>query len=388
MVSWFVRAIFVLLIAATVMFSFSNVELSRGTSTVAGEFRNLVFAFALVVVIMGFSIDLLVRRKTLAALAGIFFGLLVGLLIGLGFNSILDFLYEVYRVPADTALMYAKDPLKLSINILCCYLAITFVMQTKDDFRFIIPYVEFSKQTKGVCPLILDTSVIIDGRIADIAATKILNSPLIVPRFVLNELQNIADSADRMRRTRGRRGLDVLNVLQSTENIDITVQEVHLSAAEQAEPVDHQLVATGIKLGGKLVTNDYNLNKVASIRGVDVININDLANAMKPILLPGENILVKLVKPGDQNGQGVGYLDDGTMIVVDNGRGYLNQEVEPVVTSVLQTSAGRMIFARMDDGSSPALDSSEGRVNQRPGRGSRDNRPYSRSSRPSRDDRS
>ena len=360
MVSWFIRAMFLLMVVAMVWLTWSQ-DAYTGTDAA----RTLVMSFGIAALVIGFSIDLLVRKKNLAALAGILFGLLVGMLIGLGFNYVLEFVYDVYGV---TSLRASLEPLKWLINVLCCYLAITFIMQTKDDFRFIIPYVEFSKQTKGSCPLVLDTSVIIDGRIADIAATRILNAPLIVPRFVLNELQNIADSADRMRRTRGRRGLDVLNKMQSNHELDISIEDVHLTAAERNEPVDHQLVATCIKLGGKIVTNDYNLNKVASIRGIEVININDLANALKPILLPGETLSVKMVKPGDQPGQGVGYLDDGTMVVVDQGRQFLGQEVDPVVTSVLQTSAGRMIFGKIDDDRSGPGDPL---VSQRPQNGNR-----------------
>jgi len=221
-------------------------------------------------------------------------------------------------------------------------------MQTKDDFRFIIPYVEFSKQTKGNCPLLLDTSVIIDGRIADIASTKVITSPMVIPRFILNELQNIADSSDRLRRNRGRRGLDILNKMQTNPEIDLSIQDITLVSKEAAEPVDHKLVSAAQKLAGKVVTNDYNLNKVASIRGVDVINVNDLANALKSVLLPGEILQVKVVKPGDQQGQGVGYLEDGTMVVIEQGRQYLHRDVEVVVTSVLQTSAGRMIFGKID----------------------------------------
>ena len=296
---------------------------------------------------LGLFVDFMVKQKRVKSLVEIFFGLLVGLFIGMVLNYLVEFLYETYNISKSTDLYVAKDGIKWLINILCCFLAVTFVMQTKDDFRFIIPYVEFSKQTKGIVPLILDTSVIIDGRISDIAATQILNSPFVVPRYILNELQNIADSADRLRRNRGRRGLDMLNKMQRNSEIDISIQEIELTESEKSEPVDHQLVTTAKKLGGKIVTNDYNLNKVANLRGVKVFNVNDLANALKTVVLPGETLRTRLVKPGDQPGQGVGYLDDGTMIVVEQGRGRLGRDTDIVVTSVLQTSAGRMIFGKL-----------------------------------------
>jgi uncharacterized protein YacL len=342
MVLWVIRALFVVMIVVIVILG-GLLDVRSSTSMAVA-----VIGF-ISVIILGLIIDLLVRRKSLAALAGVFFGLLAGSLIGLGFNFIVEYLYEVHGVREGTDLFRAKDGIKLIIQVLCCYLAIAFILQTKDDFRFIIPYVEFSKQTKGSIPLILDTSVIIDGRISDIAATKILSAPMIVPRFVLNELQMIADSSERLRRARGRRGLDILNKLQSNKDVDISIEDVSMTTRQRSEPVDQKLVTTAIKLGGKIVTNDYNLNKVASIRGIDVININDLANALKPVVLPGEPMQVKIVKNGDQPGQGVGYMDDGTMVVVENGRQYMNREVELIVTSVLQTSAGRMIFGKMEE---------------------------------------
>ena len=219
------------------------------------------------------------------------------------------------------------------------------LIQTKDDFRFIIPYVEFSKEVKGVRPLVLDTSVVIDGRIADVVDTGILDTQLVMPRFVLAELQAIADSTDKMRRARGRRGLDVLNKLRNKPNVDFTVYERELPEMT-GQPVDMKVVLLADHLEGKVVTGDYNLNKVARIHNVPVINLNDIANALKPVFLPGESVQVKIVKPGEESTQGVGYLDDGTMIVVEGGREYIGRMVDIDVTSVLQTSAGRMVFGR------------------------------------------
>ncbi len=236
--------------------------------------------------------------------------------------------------------------IKLLVGACTIYLCVSFVMQTKDDFRFIIPYVEFARHTRGVRPLLLDTSVIIDGRIADISDTRILASPMILPRFVLEELQDIADSSDKLRRNRGRRGLDMLNRLQSNDKIQIRISEARVRSVEEARGVDEKLLALALHLDGRVVTNDYNLNKVAQLRGVEVININDLANALKPVFLPGEALTVKIIKAGEEVGQGVGYLDDGTMIVAEQGREFIGREMKITVTSVLQTSAGRMIFGR------------------------------------------
>lgn len=254
-----------------------------------------------------------------------------------------DAQYKEYSVKVKTVQM-----IKLLLGTAVVFLCVSFVVQTKDDFRFVIPYVEFSKQTKGARPLLLDTSVIIDGRIADIAETKIIESEVIVPRFVLAELQAIADSDDKLKRNRGRRGLDVLNKLQGSKAIEIRIVDARVATVEEAPDVDMKLVALAEHMDGRVVTNDYNLNKVAQLRGVTVININDLANALKPIVLPGEAMTVKIIKPGEEMGQGVGYLEDGTMVVAEQGRDFIGKEIVITVTSVLQTSAGRMIFGRMD----------------------------------------
>ncbi len=237
---------------------------------------------------------------------------------------------------------------KLLLGAAAIFLCVTFVMQTKDEFRFVIPYVEFARQLKGSRPLLLDTSVIIDGRIADIADTQIFQAECLVPRFILTELQAIADSDEKLRRNRGRRGLDVLNRMQTSDKLDIKIVDPHVPEVDRAPDADAKLVALAEHLSGRIVTNDYNLNKIAQLRGVNVLNINDLANALKPVVLPGESMKVKIIKPGEEPGQGVGYLDDGTMIVAEQCRDYVGKDVAIAVTSVLQTSAGRMIFGRLD----------------------------------------
>lgn len=192
-------------------------------------------------------------------------------------------------------------------------------------------------------PKILDTSVIIDGRIFDICQTEFVEGPLVIPNFVLEELRHIADSSDSLKRNRGRRGLDVLNRIQKELNIPVEIIEKNFPELSE---VDTKLLKLAQFLGGKVVTNDYNLNKIAEFQGVAVLNINELANAVKPVVLPGEEMLVQVIKDGKESGQGVAYLDDGTMIVVDGGRKFIGETIEVIVTSVLQTAAGRMIFAK------------------------------------------
>lgn len=285
------------------------------------------------------ALDWLLPRKPLDIISSVYFGLIVGLF--------LTYIARLALAPALPLNEFARGCIDLVMALLLCYICISFLMQTRNDFRFIIPYVEFSKEVKGLKPYILDTSVVIDGRIADVVETSVLDSQLIMPRFVLGELQAIADSSDRLRRSRGRRGLDILNRLRSNPTVDMQIYDRTLPEFE-GQPVDLKLVLLAKHLDGKVVTNDYNLNKVAKLHGVDVINLNDLANALKPLFLPGESLEVQLVKPGEEPGQGIGYLDDGTMIVVEAGREHLSKTVRVVVTSVLQTSAGRMIFGKCD----------------------------------------
>jgi uncharacterized protein YacL len=194
--------------------------------------------------------------------------------------------------------------------------------------------------------ILLDTSVIIDGRIADISRTGFLFGTFLIPRFVLNELQYIADSADSMRRQRGRRGMEVLSELQKDATVPVRISDIDVDGVRE---VDEKLVVLARQMKSPIMTNDYNLNRVAELQGVLVLNVNELANAVKSVLLPGEPLLVDIIQEGKESGQGVGYLDDGTMVVVEDGRGQINKQVTVVVTKVLQTAAGRMIFAQIND---------------------------------------
>jgi uncharacterized protein YacL len=291
--------------------------------------------------------DVLIPRKPIDLISAVYFGLVVGLFLTYVVMLVLTPLLPAQGDPrgAERWAIIVRAATPLILGMVLCYGCISLLIQTKDDFRFIIPYVEFAKEVKGLKPYVLDTSVVIDGRIADLVETNVLDNQLIMPRFVLSELQAVADSGDKLRRARGRRGLDILNRLRSNENVDLKIYDRELPEME-GQPVDMKLVLLAKHLEGKIVTGDYNLNKVARLHNVAVINLNDIANALKPVFLPGESLSVRIVKPGEEFGQGVGYLDDGTMIVVEGGRDHIGKEVKINVTSVLQTSAGRMIFGK------------------------------------------
>jgi uncharacterized protein YacL len=210
---------------------------------------------------------------------------------------------------------------------------------------------------------VLDTSVIIDGRIADICETGFLDGTLVVPQFVLRELQQVADSSDSLKRNRGRRGLDILQRVQKMAHVHVQIVETDFPEVRE---VDLKLIELAKRLSGKIVTNDFNLNKVAQLRGVAVLNINELANALKPVVLPGELLRVFVLKEGKESGQGVAYLDDGTMVVVDQGKRAIGRTIEVTVTSVLQTTAGKMIFCRWPEALAASQAEADGRREPRP----------------------
>jgi uncharacterized protein YacL len=284
--------------------------------------------------------DITIRRKRLDTITAVYFGTIIGLF--------LTYVFQLALTPLlPAANTWIADWLRLALATIVCYACISVLLQTKDDFRFIIPYVEFAKEVKGLKPYVLDTSVVIDGRIADIVETRVIDNQLVMPQFVIAELQAIADSGDKLRRNRGRRGLDILNRLRSDPKVDLMIYDRELPEFA-GQPVDQKLVLLAKKLEGKVVTNDYNLNKVAKLHNVGVINLNDIANSLKPVFLPGESLEVRIVKAGEEPGQGVGYLEDGTMVVIEGGREHIGEQVNATVTSVLQTSAGRMVFGRLD----------------------------------------
>lgn len=300
----------------------------------------LAFGLVMAIAVAVLCVDWVVRRKRLDVITAVYFGLIIGL-----FLTYVTKLALTPVLPPEGTLLSTYLPMVVGMSL--CYACISVLLQTKDDFRFIIPYVEFQRKAKGIKPLVLDTSVIIDGRIADVVETHVLDTQLVMPQFVIAELQHIADSGDKLRRNRGRRGLDVLNRLRSDKGVDLLIFDRELPEFE-GQPVDQKLVLLAKHLDGKVVTNDFNLNKVAKVQNVGVVNLNEIANALKPVFLPGEEVTVRVMKPGEESHQGVGYLEDGTMVVIESGRDHLGEEVTAQVTSVLQTNAGRMVFAKFD----------------------------------------
>jgi uncharacterized protein YacL len=274
------------------------------------------------------------RRVSVRGLSAAVFGLIFGLIMA----KLLADAFVLLPLSEGT-----RSTLRVILTLIFCYLGMVMAMRGRDEFNLIIPYVKFARQDRGEEIIILDTSVIIDGRIADICQTKFVEGRLVIPKFVLKELQQVADSQDPLKRNRGRRGLEVLHKLQRDSRVDV---KIHEEDFPDLVDVDTKLVKLAKVLNAKIFTTDYNLNRVAELQDVGVLNINELANALKPIVLPGELMEVKLIKEGKEYNQGVAYLDDGTMVVVEEGRRYIGQTIKVVVTSVLQTQAGRMIFTK------------------------------------------
>ena len=269
--------------------------------------------------------------QVISGMSGLVLGLLISYLL---FPSLSEISGSATFVPMLVSVLLGLVGFRLGITL-------------KDEMSVWLIGWRSGKEGKKAKPAdehkILDTSVIIDGRIADICKTGFIQGILVIPEFVLEELQHIADSSDLLKRNRGRRGLDILNKIQKELDVKVLIYEGDF---EDVTEVDSKLVRLAKVLGGKVITNDFNLNKVCELQGVSVLNINDLANAVKPVVLPGEEIVVQVIKDGKEYGQGVAYLDDGTMIVVEGGREFIGATLEVMVTSVLQTSAGRMIFAK------------------------------------------
>jgi len=269
------------------------------------------------------SIESLVA-STIGLIVGLIVGNLIALTVSRTTSGIPGFLYPI-------------------VVLIFGYLGTILALVNKKQLAFIT---KIKSSASGSKPNVLDTSVIIDGRIADILSSGFLDGIIVIPRFVLNELQLVADSENPLKRTRGRRGLDILNTIRNSSLRDVEIDETDFP---KIPTVDEKLLMLSKERNGNLVTNDYNLNKVAELYGVTVLNVNDLANSLKAIVLPGETMFAKIVKRGKERGQGVAYLDDGTMIVVEGGQSNMNQEITVMVSSVLQTNAGRMIFAKIPD---------------------------------------
>ena len=337
-----IRAVFVC-IAAGAFATYVNQPEENLPAAISNN-RFLTFAGLMLIASTVITLDLFIRRKRIEDVSAIYFGLLIGVLLGFLFNLAVSPLFDQGLILDGQAYFNLFSMVTL---LVLPYLCISFLLQTKDDFRFVIPYVEFSRELKGGRPLIIDSHALIDGRIAELVETRVIDSQMLVPDFVLEDLQRIADSGDKVRRGRGRRGLDVLSRIQQFPQAEIRIYESnHNRTGPKTTPHDQLLIDVAKAVSGRIITNDVNLNKVAGVQRIDVINLNDVANALKPKYIPGEHVRISIIKEGESYGQGVGYLDDGTMVVCEQGRELVGQDVEVEVTSVLQNSAGRMIFGK------------------------------------------
>jgi uncharacterized protein YacL len=279
------------------------------------------------------GVDKVLKGFSLRGLSAATFGLFVGWTISyfIGNSVLFSFIDDEPKLIAQ-----------ICMYVVTAYLGMVIALRGTDEFNLVIPYVRFRREDRPERLVLLDTNVIIDGRIQDVCSTGFLNAVLIVPRFVLHELQYIGDSGEETRRARGRRGLEVLKALQQNPHVEVKIHEDDVAAVKE---VDGKLVQLAKVLGAEIVTNDYNLNRIAELQRVKVLNLHELAKALRPVILPGERLSVKLVKEGREPDQAVAYLDDGTMIVVNRARRHIGHEIEVVIDSVLQTSAGRMAFA-------------------------------------------
>ncbi len=275
-----------------------------------------------------------IGRVSVRGFSAAVFGLLFGLIMAKLVSDV------VKTLPLDGGTMAI---IQVSLTWAFCYLGMAMALRGRDEFNVIIPYVRLSRHDRGEESYLVDTSAIIDGRLLDLCKTRFIEGRLVVPRFVLRELQTVADSTDSIKRSRGRRGLEVLSHLRELSNVDVRIHEEELPAIVE---IDAKLVKLAQVLNSRVITNDFNLNKVAEFQHVGVLNVNELAQALRPAVLPGEMLEVRPMKEGKEHHQAVAYLDDGTMVVVENGRALIGQTIRGQVTSVLQTAAGRMVFVR------------------------------------------
>lgn len=284
------------------------------------------------------------RKVSLKGLSSAVFGILLGLFLAAVFGLAID----QFPLPEDAPLGLI-DNIKLFVTFVFVYLGLTLGIKGRDEFNVIIPYVKFKRGEMREEEVIVDTSSIIDGRILDIVKTAFIEAKFIIPRFVLNEMHALADSADHMKRQKGKRAIEILHELKKEQNIEIEVVDEDVTVVKT---VDEKIIKLAQKYSAKVLTTDYNLNRLAQLQGVKVLNINDLANALKPSLVAGSKFKLKLIKEGKEHDQAVGYLEDGTMVVVEGGKKLIGKSVGVEVSSVLQNPSGRIIFTKVSDSKS------------------------------------
>ncbi len=339
-----VRTLFVITIAS-VSYQLTTIIFNRPPFDFINVFAIVLGAFLAITLIW---IEIKYAARFLVGI----FTVILGLFIGFIASNL--FLQAMFLIPHIRILkeqitpekyIQMEDVIRVGVTFLFCYLAIAILFNTKNRFKLLIPFIDFTKEGSERF-LILDSNVIIDGRIGGICDTNILRGTLVVPQFVLNEIQILSDSSDKQKRLRGRRGLEVLANLQETSSLKV---QIDADIFPKIIDVDGKLVALAKKLEGIIVTNDYSLKKIAQLHEVEVINLNALANAVRASVFPGEYIRLKVVKAGEEVEQGIGYLDDGTVVVIESGRKFIDKTITIVVTNVLQNNIGRMVFAKITD---------------------------------------
>lgn len=355
------RASFLVLIVATVALTLASAQATYGGVPILSILGTLIAAIAAACLVV--FADMMTPRKHLSAVLGIYIGVSFGLVAALGLSALIDIVVEAWELKGKETAVWlglAKGIGGLSL----VYLSVSIVLSTKDDFRIIIPYVQFEKRAQGVLPLLLDTSALIDGRMVDLARTGIIDSPIMIERFVIDELQALSDSSDRLKRDRGRRGLDEVRRLQEIYG------ETKVTESPTTETtVDRKIIQTAQREGYRVVTTDSALIKIAQIQDIPVLNVNEVAAALRLNVLPGDTIDVEIVREGDSAGQGVAFLPDGTMIVVDDASKRIGETLNVVITNSLQRPGGRLIFARLkadDDGEAGSADMARAALEQPP----------------------
>jgi uncharacterized protein YacL len=332
MALWFLRAFFMLVCAG------AGWQASR-LIHFEDPFWGIIGGLAMFTIVLALEI-LLTGKESVGNLTAVVFGIAVGILFGH-----LAFYITTLVLPLDMVEdQRVTSAIRIILTVPLCYLTTMIVFRTRDRFRFVIPYVEFKKELKGPRALLLDSSAIIDGRILALGKAGLFETRLFLPDFVLAEIQKIADSADRQRRARGQRGLAMVNQLQNASSVDVSIYETEQA---NAGPVDAQLVELAREIDAHLCTTDANLTKVARARGVAVLNINELAFAVRPSVAPGEQLTLELIRRGDEAGQAVGFLDDGTLLVVENAESQIGNVVSVEIVRLLQKSSGRIVFGKL-----------------------------------------
>ncbi len=296
-------------------------------------------------------LDHLTPKKRLTSVAGVYFGICLGLIAAVALGSLIDTVARAWEISGGPAQLYLGLA-KLILGIVLCYLSVSMVLTTKDDFRLVIPYVEFNRQPSGLSSILLDSSTLIDGRIEALVASHLVDAPLVVPQCVLDELQNLCDSSDKHKRAKGHRGLDVVARMQDNPSIDLRIEAGSLDG----RGVDRLLIELAAREHMRIATSDAGLQKVAEINNIVTINLHSIAAGLQPQVSPGESVSVEITRLGEQATQGVGHLPDGTMVVIDGAAHLVGSRVSGVVSNILQAAGGRIIFARLD---APAAGTSE-----------------------------